>query len=400
MHATKVLHKLIKAAVPSIHAKRLEVLLRSIEAVLRGADVSITSMGRWLPGTAFIKHKIKCMDRLIGNTHLLQVHPAMYSGISKWVLKSIPMPLILIDWSDLNTDRSLQLLRASIAVGGRAITLYEQIHPFKKLGNRKVQHCFLRQLANILPDACQPIIVADSGFRVPFFREVEKIGWYWIGRIRNRDMIAFERSADHWIAAKSLYELAKSKPRMLGNVFWVRNHPLQGRLLIVRNKAKGRKDKTTMGGVAKNARSRKLAKREIEPWLLVFSLSLPDYSAKTLVSYYQTRMQIEEGFRDTKNSGFGLGIAKQARIQPDRLRNMLLICALASLALWLIGKAVVSHPIARHVQVNTSTQRDVYSAIFLARLIIGHTDFRIRDSDVVKAREAILEYYISLDLAP
>ena len=111
-------------------------------------------------------------------------------------------------------------------------------------------------------------------------------------------------------------------------------------------------------------------------------------------------MQIEEGFRDTKNSEFGLGIAKQARIQPDRLRNMLLICALASLALWLIGKAVVSHPIARHVQVNTSTQRDVYSTIFLARLIIGHTDFRIRDSDVVKAREAILEYYISLDLVP
>ena len=110
------------------------MLLRSIEAVLRGADVSITSMGRWLPGTAFIKHKIKHMDRLIGNTHLSEVHPSMYSGISKWILKSIPMPLILIDGSDLNTDRSLQLLRASIAVGDRAVTQYEQIHPFKKIG--------------------------------------------------------------------------------------------------------------------------------------------------------------------------------------------------------------------------------------------------------------------------
>ena len=262
MHETKVLHKLIKAAVPSIHTKRLEVLLRSIEAVLRGADVSITSMGRWLSGTAFIKHKIKCMDRLIGNTHLLQARSAIYAGITEWVLQSIPMPLILIDWSDLNVDRSRQLLRAFIAVGGRAITLYEQIHPLEKLGNRKIQHSFLRQLADMLPDGSCPIIVADSGFRVPFFREVEKLGWHWIGRIRNRDMIAFERSEDQWIAAKSLYELAKSKPRKLGNAFWVRNHPLRGRLLIVRKKAKGRKDKTTMGGVAKNARSRKLAKRE------------------------------------------------------------------------------------------------------------------------------------------
>jgi hypothetical protein len=309
------------------------------------------------------------------------------------------MPLILIDWSDINADRSLQLLRASIAVGGRAITLYEEIHPLKKLGNRKIQHNFLRQLGDMVPQTCRPVIVADSGFRVPFFREVEKIGWHWIGRIRNRDMIAFERNADRWIAAKSLYELAKSKPKMLGSAFWVRKHPLQGRLLIVRKKAKGRKDKTATGGVAKNARSRKLAKRELEPWLLVFSLSLPNYSAKTLMSYYQTRMQIEEGFRDTKNSAFGLGMAKQARIQPDRLRNMLLISALAYLSLWLIGKAVASHPIARQVQVNTSRQGDVYSVIFLARLIIGHTDFRICDSDVVKARDAIYAYYISLDLA-
>jgi hypothetical protein len=84
--------------------------------------------------------------------------------------------------------------------------------------------------------------------------------------------------------------------------------------------------------------------------------------------------------------------------QLDRLSNLLLIVALSSLALWLIDKAVACHPIARLVQVNTSKRGDVYSVIFLARLVIVHTDFRIRVSDIVKAKQAIRDYYVMLGL--
>ena len=53
---------------------------------------------------------------------------------------------------------ALDLLRASLPVGGRALTLYEEVHPQKKLANRDVQHRFLQRLAQRLPaEASWPI---------------------------------------------------------------------------------------------------------------------------------------------------------------------------------------------------------------------------------------------------
>jgi hypothetical protein len=37
----------------------------------------------------------------------------------------------------LTTDQHQQLLRAALPAGGRSVTLYEEIHPVKKLGNRR-----------------------------------------------------------------------------------------------------------------------------------------------------------------------------------------------------------------------------------------------------------------------
>ena len=221
-----------------------------------------------------------------------------------------------------------------------------------------------------------------------------------MGRIRNRDYVAYEHSPDQWFSAKTLYKQAKRKPVILGSALWVRKHPLKGMLLIVHRQAKGRKDKNLSGEVAKNAQSRKQAKRENEPWLLVASPSLSGYSAKEIMAFYKTRMQIEEGFRDTKNHQLGLGLARHHVVKSDRLRNLLLIAALASLLLWLIGSAIKAQPIARQIQVNTSTLGNVYSVIFLARLSIRYTRFRIKVIDIINARKQIFEYYAKLGLAP
>jgi hypothetical protein len=61
-----------------------------------------------------------------------------------------------------------------LPVGGRSLTLYEEVHPRRHLGSRKVQHQFLQRLAEIIPATADPIIVADSGFKVPFYRELER----------------------------------------------------------------------------------------------------------------------------------------------------------------------------------------------------------------------------------
>ena len=39
---------------------------------------------------------------------------------------------------------------------------------------------------SVLPEGCRPIVVTDAGFRGPWFRDVEALGWDWVGRIRKR----------------------------------------------------------------------------------------------------------------------------------------------------------------------------------------------------------------------
>ena len=62
-----LLHGLFKQAIPTLHNSRIKALLAAVETGLKGASLSLTALGRALSGPAYIKHKIKRMDRLIGN---------------------------------------------------------------------------------------------------------------------------------------------------------------------------------------------------------------------------------------------------------------------------------------------------------------------------------------------
>ena len=101
---------------------------------------------------------------------------------SRVLLAGLTEVVIVVDWSDLKADQSLHLLRAALPLGGRALTLYEEVHPQSKLNNQLIHIRFLRALSERLPPGAQPIIVADAGFKVPFYRAVERRGWRWVGR--------------------------------------------------------------------------------------------------------------------------------------------------------------------------------------------------------------------------
>ncbi|MGR8932871.1 MAG: IS4 family transposase [Gammaproteobacteria bacterium] len=400
----QILQALLKPALPEVHATRFKALMAAVEAGLSGASVAITALGRAVSGPAYIKHKIKRMDRLIGNPHLGGERFAFYKAMTQWLLHALPMPLILIDWSPLTDDQTQQLLRAALPVGGRSITLYEEVHPGAKLGNRKVQHPFLERLQQMLPPAVTPIIVADSGFRTPFFRAVERLGWHWLGRIRNRDFVAFDERPDDWLPAKSLYAKATRKPKLLGAARWVRSHPLAGQLVAFWRPPKGRKQLTLLKQPAQSRHSRKQAAREKEPWLLVVSPSLQAYSPARVVAYYRSRMQIDacpersrrEGFRDTKATHYGLNLADESRIQTERRPNLLLIAALIIFALWIVGINLKGTEIERHIKVN-SGPKSPYSVIFLGRIACQQVVFTLPPHYVQWAQAMLESYFETLE---
>lgn len=377
MHTLAVLQKLFRDSLPEVHARRRESLSAAVDSVAQGARVAITAMGRSLSATTRVKHRVKRMDRLVGNRLLTAERERFYQMIMQRLLAGCARPLILIDWSDFSADRQQQLLRASVPVGGRAITVYEELHAYEKLANRAVQHRFLDRLEAMLPVGCKPIIIADAGFRVPFFRYVQALGWHWLGRIRNRDYVLWEGAPYEWISAKSLYAITTTRPQQLGSAQWVRHHPLQGCLVLIRQAKQGRKDRSLKGAARHSRQSRKHAQRAAEPWLLIASLSLQDLSAKQIVRLYKTRMQIEENFRDTKSVAYGLGIANGRYTSFARAANLLLIAALATFALWVIGCWAKIRRWDQAVRVNSSTRTEPYSTLFLARLVIAHVQTRL-----------------------
>lgn len=106
MSVVNTLHCFLQHLLPGMHAVRLQALMAAVEAGLSGASLSITALGQALSGEAFIKHKIKRMDRLVGNPHLATERLPLYAAMSSWLLKSLPMPIVLVDWSPLPDDQS------------------------------------------------------------------------------------------------------------------------------------------------------------------------------------------------------------------------------------------------------------------------------------------------------
>jgi len=392
MHTVKVLHKLLSQSVPSIHATRLAVFMSAVQSLTLGASACVTSMGRGLIGKAYDKHKIKRIDRLLSNKHLYQETRAVYTALTQLLLKGLSESIIAIDWSPLCADQSWQLLRAAIPVGGRSLTLYEEVHPQSKLGNRKIQHRFLDQLATMIPDACRPVIVADSGFKTPFYRYVEKLKWHWLGRIRGRDFLCGEITDNQWLSTKLLHSNATTTATCLGLIQWVRNNPLSAFIVLVRQTKKQRQALTLKGKKRQCKYNHVHARRESEPWLLVASLSLQQRTPKQIVKIYRTRMQIEEGFRDCKAVHYGLCLSQNRRMSKPRRTILCLLAACATFILWCIGVAGKTTAIAKQVRVNSSSKREPYSAIFLARLLIAQVHFRLSEKSINNSVNTIKPY--------
>src|SRR5215831_12075404 len=141
------------------HATRSAALVRIVRALLTGGKLSLTHLGRSLSGCAQVKHQIKAVDRLLGNQHLQRERDGIYRAIAHTLLLGNKHPVIIVDWSDFELGRQWLMLKAAVPVGGRAISLYERVFPFKRYNSPGAHREFLRALRSILPEDCQPIVV-------------------------------------------------------------------------------------------------------------------------------------------------------------------------------------------------------------------------------------------------
>jgi hypothetical protein len=323
-----------------MHALRSRVLMRAVEAVICGRRLTLMDMARAWPDAQRIRAPLKALDRLLGNRHLHAERERIHAAMVRWLVCS-EQPVIIVDWSDLKADRSWHLLRAAIPVGGRTLTVLDMVFPAGQQGSPKAEKQFLQRLAAVLPGNVRPILVTDAGFRGPWFRAVEAMGWHWLGRLRNRTQLKpsdAPDAAEQWVPCKAMYEQYMGKMRDFGLMDITRGAPFSARVVLHGKPPQGRKDRNRQGAPARNSNSRKSAKREREPWILIASPGL-ELSMRQVVTLYARRMQIELAFRDLKSHRYGQGFEDSLTRKGARIEVLLLLSTLAAFATWLVGLA-------------------------------------------------------------
>lgn len=252
---------------------------------------------------------------------------------------------------------------------GRSITLFEEVYPEKKLGNRLSEADFLHTLKSVLPKTCKPIIITDAGFRNPWFKAVLALGWDFIGRIRNDRLmrLGVGNCDTPWFHCRETHSWGKERPKFLGHGVLAKKNPLAGLFYLYSGKKKNRMSINKWNENRTSTESRMYAKGQKEPWLLFSSI---EKSPSIIISYYRKRMQIEEGFRDLKNTRNGLSMRESRTKGIKRLSILLLIAMLGTIALFALGIYGKLKGIDTAMQTNTERNRNVLSLLFIGTQVL------------------------------
>lgn len=389
MKATAILNDLILEVTPTMHKIRRKSLHASVSSLLHGARLTVTSLGRNICSSTTEKHQIKRSNRLVGNIHLMSEVSEIYKNLCMKIIKNIKRPVVLVDWSDLDTCQKHFLIRASVSVDGRSLTLLEEVHPLNTKEKPSVHERFLERLKAILPKDCVPIIVTDAGFRGPWFKLVKSLGWDFVGRVRNRTFCKTLQE-NEWYPIKDLYLKSTLKAKNLGTYELCRRNSIECQMIVYRKKIQGRKDLTAKGHRARsNSHSQAHGISQREPWLLATSIAETSrVFATKIVSIYAQRMQIEESFRDVKS---GLGLNQSNTKNKGRLEILLMIAHLAQFVLFLIGIAVSKSGKQLRYQASSITKKRVLSFQFVGLRAVKDKQLRLCKKDLITSFHLLTE---------
>lgn len=379
MHDQLFLHNLISKSLSFIHKARLKILLGTVFSLINNGRLTLSSLGQNLTGTAKVKNKIKAVDRLLGNKLLRKDSFYIYQALSKKLLNNAHEATILLDYSGCCTKEHW-IIRASIIGEGRSIIVYQETHSLEVYDSSKIKKSFLIKLKKIIPNNIKVTLVTDAAFRTPWFKLVKSFGWEFLGRARGKVKIKLLKEG-WWKQVKSLFKHATSIPKFLGEAAMSINHQFPVYLYTYKGKLYGRKVTRKKNRHLYPGKQEQYSKLNREPWIIVSSQNL---KPKKAIALYKKRMQIEQNFRDDKNERWGFAWRFSRTKNYERYSILLLIAYIASLVLWLIGRAAEAKNLHKDFQANTSKKRTL-SYLTLGKQVLKHAIDKIRQEDILAA---------------
>ncbi len=174
------------------------------------------------------------------------------------------------------------VLRASVALHGRSVTLYEKAFPLSEQCSKKAHDQFLADLASILPSNTTPLIVSDAGFKVPWYKSVEKLGWYWLSRVRGKVQYA-DLGAENWKPISNLHDMSSSHSKTLGYKRLTKSNPISCQILLYKSRSKGRKNQRSTRTHCHHPSPKIYSASAKEPWILATNLPVEIRTPKQLL---------------------------------------------------------------------------------------------------------------------
>lgn len=363
MHVAQILTRMFRRLHVPMHAARCRSLCDAAATAARQQQLSLTALGRASERAITPKAAIKRVDRLLGNGHLHRERLTVYRALAHGLLHDHKQPVLVLDWTAVSPGGHWYALRAAQVGHGRTVTLFDAVYPQAVMERPATIAEVLRQLAQVLPAGCTPLLILDAGFRSHWFAAITARGWHWLARIRNNTHCRLHDQS-HWQACKTLYVRATRRPQRLGRCALTRGRPQDCTLYLYQRQRKGRHAYRN-GKRCQSHATRKSRKREQEPWLLATSLPDQSCTAQQVVNWYGKRMQIEAGFRDTKSQSYGWRLDNARSRSAERIEVLLLIAALAQFSLMLIGYQGEQQRRHYRCQANSLKHRRVLSLVRL-----------------------------------
>ncbi|HFL6516786.1 TPA: IS4 family transposase [Salmonella enterica] len=375
MPAYQVCQNFFRDALAPFHKYRQNALLDATLALINGASLTLTSIGRYLPGAAQVKNKIKRVDRLLGNESLHCDIPLIFKGIINMLTQKLSLCVIAVDWSGY-PSQEYHVLRASLLCDGRSLPLLSWIVPSEKQQNSQIQKAFLDALAGAVNPKARVIIVTDAGFQNAWFRHIKSLGWDFIGRIRGNIQMRLDSKGEYWFRRQELQ--ASSKPEYLGPGTLARSEYARcdGHFYLHKKEPKGRKNRRSRCRIERKSQIRDGRSSAKEPWLIFSSTN--DFKPREIMKLYSRRMQIEQNFRDEKSERFGFGLRASYSRSAGRMLVLSLLATLSTIALWLIGYHAENKGLHLRYQANSLKSRRVISYLTLAENILRHSPLILR----------------------
>jgi hypothetical protein len=371
-----------------IHAARRELWCAAVSAAMGGHLLSLSRLARGLMGQSTQKAALKRVDRLMGNPRIGHEAQVVGAALLRTLCRGEQPLVIAVDWSAVCPDGAFVELRAvaTRAGMGRGLTIYQQVYPEKKLGNARAERALIQTLHGWMPAGVRVIIITDAGFRRPWFTQVERLGWSWIGRIRAG--VCVSRDGTHWDQATVWFAKATGKACRWSDCWLTVRFRFACDMVLYRRHTVGGKryGRAGHGSTPKARREAKASARE--PWLLTHSPQLRTLRAEEIVALYGLRMQIEENFRDSKSTQLGMGLeVSQSRSAP-RLHALLLIGTLTAFLLWHIGQLAEAEGLHLRFKATTRVAREL-SIITLAKHLCALNSLPLTDLAVQALNERL-----------